>query len=138
MIDPTIKLPTDALDASSGWLGSADAAQSEDPFRALRRKSAPSNLQDATLAWMARLPREVQPRTLAHRYARIANQLAALWKTGHLFDAYLDDLLVDRRGNRQGFPAEIAAELKKLARYHHARQRAAGGNPWAHERLSRF
>lgn len=131
-------LSSEVLDAASKFAGSPATQRTVDTFRALRRKAASSFLEDATLAWMARLPRDAQPRALARRYVRIANRLAAIWKSGHLVEAYLDDLLVDRRGNREGFPSEITAELKTLARFHHARQQAGAADPWASERLSKF
>lgn len=84
-----------------------------------RRKAAPTNeLLDAALQWAARLPRSVQPLALMRRFPRIANQLAASWSDAPSVRSYLEDLLVDHRGNRKGFPPEFLRELLALRLYH--------------------
>ena len=60
---------------------------------------------------------EVQPRALLQRLPRIANALARLWQDDVRLRFYLDDLLVDRRGGRHGFPPEILNELLVLREY---------------------
>jgi len=37
-----------------------------------------------------------------------------MWREPDIFRAYLEDLLIDRRGNRQGFPKAIRQELLAL------------------------
>lgn len=71
----------------------------------------------ATARWAASLPMEVQPVALLQRIPRIANALAHVWDdhSGRL--RYLDDLLVDRRGGRRGFPPDIHQELLMLREY---------------------
>jgi hypothetical protein len=71
----------------------------------------------ATARWAASLPMEVQPLALLQRIPRIANALAHVWDdhSGRL--RYLDDLLVDRRGGRRGFPPDIHQELLMLREY---------------------
>ena len=61
-------------------------------------------LLDATLTWMARLPKEMRPMALARSFPRIANYLASLWRRVSRCEEYLDALVVDHRGNRTGFP----------------------------------
>jgi len=65
------------------------------------------------LRWLAQFPREVRPLELFHTYPRIANQLAALGNPAAV-SAVLADLLIDKRGSRQGFPGGIALELSRL------------------------
>lgn len=48
------------------------------------------------------------------RFSRIALELATRWKRGDI-DAYLNSLLLDDRGNRQGFPADVLEELMFLS-----------------------
>ena len=48
------------------------------------------------------------------RFSRIAQALAARWN-GNGIDAYLNSLLLDDRGNRQGFPAAVLEELMFLS-----------------------
>lgn len=80
-----------------------------------RRRLLPSDraLQGSTIEWLLALPESLQPRLLCDRYPRAANALAAAW-AGQDRAAALDDLLVDRRGNRRGFPPEIQSELQAL------------------------
>jgi hypothetical protein len=94
------------------------APQDEDAQRR-RRKGAPSNeLLKPTFRWAATLPRSVQPLALMRRFPRIGNQLAAVWSDTPAVRSYLDSLLVDDRGNRQGFPPDVLRELLSLRLYH--------------------
>jgi hypothetical protein len=84
-----------------------------------RRMSEPANgLLKPTFAWAATLPLEVQPRALLFRFPRIANLIAAMWQDPNSLRRYVDDLLVDKRGNRQGFPLEVLRELFRLRAYY--------------------
>jgi len=84
-----------------------------------RRKTEPSNgLLKPTFAWASTLPVEVQPRSLLYKFPRIANLMAAMWPDPNSFRRYMDDLLVDKRGNRQGFPVDVLRELFELRAYY--------------------
>lgn len=48
------------------------------------------------------------------RFPRIARELSLRWKDGDI-DGYLDGLLIDERGNRQGFPGSVLEELMFLS-----------------------
>ena len=67
-----------------------------------------------TMTWAAKLPRDIRPMTLLRTYPRIANFMAAAWPDPTSFRPYIDELFVDRRGNRQGFPPDVMAELFAL------------------------
>jgi len=83
------------------------------------RKAVPANIPlGPTLMWIESLPPEQRPTALLRRFARIANLLAATWADAKAFDACMDSLLTDKRGNRQGFPSDVLAELIALRRYH--------------------
>jgi hypothetical protein len=73
-----------------------------------------SVLLSTTLTWMAGLPEEVRPLVLARRFPRIANSIADLWRRAARCEDYLESLVVDRRGDRTGFPPDVAQELTKL------------------------
>ena len=93
----------------TGTVDWRDARQPPDP--------ATQVLTPAALKWLAQLPREVRPLELFHTYPRIANQLAALaGQQGYPTPVtlFLADLLIDKRGSRQGFPGGIAQELSRL------------------------
>jgi hypothetical protein len=88
--------------AATDW---SEARQPIDP--------ATQALTPVALKWLAQLPREVRPFELFHTYPRIANQLAALGNAAAV-SAFLGELLIDKRGDRQGFPGGIAQELSRL------------------------
>jgi hypothetical protein len=52
--------------------------------------------------------------TLAKRFPHVVNRLAACWAVPLDVIDLLDELLVDRRGGRRGFPADTLAELLAL------------------------
>jgi hypothetical protein len=79
---------------------------------------SPPALSPAAAEWLAGLPAERAPRQMAEAFPHVANQIACMWKTPRLLDRYLDDLLVDRRGNRQGFPFPVAFEIMQLRDYY--------------------
>jgi ankyrin repeat protein len=60
---------------------------------------------------------EFYPHFLEERFSRVFNKIVELCET-KLIEAYLLDLMVDKRGGtRQGFPPEAATEIVRLGRY---------------------
>ena len=96
-----------------------------------RSRTPKEPLLDVTRTWLASLPEEICPMELARQFPRIANRLRQLWKQVARCEEYLDDLLVDRRGTRKGFPPKIAQELQALREYH-ALLHPSGRSPWDH------
>ena len=75
--------------------------------------------RDATLLplavrWYAELPAEVRPELLAAMFPGITNKLALAWPEAPRARALLDELLIDRRGDRSGFPSRVFDELLRL------------------------
>ncbi len=64
------------------------------------------------------LDKRVLPIQLSCRYPRVMNQIARLWRRPAHLDRYFEDLLIDKRGGRQGFPFAVAAELAALNDYY--------------------
>jgi hypothetical protein len=98
-----------------------------DPWAALR---APPSEQDRTLIssthfWLHSVPSGAHPKRLCQMYPRIANKLAAHWHDKSATERILDELLHDKRGNRQGFPPVITAELMRLREVLSAQERRA-------------
>jgi hypothetical protein len=93
-----------------------DTALERDP-RSLRRASQLNLPLPTAQRWVSLLPGEIQPRGLLQRFPRIANKLARLWGDGEAVADYLDHLLVDERGKRQGFPPDVHNELLNLRDY---------------------
>ena len=84
-----------------------------------RRASEPVNgLLRPTISWAQSLPPQALPNALLAKFPRIGNLLAVLWDDPNSARRYLDDLLVDKRGNRQGFPLDILRELLALRTYY--------------------
>lgn len=54
---------------------------------------------------------------LTQHFPRIAETVQAMWGAPEL-DAYFDRLLIDQRGTRAGFPAEVVKALLALSRQH--------------------
>jgi hypothetical protein len=90
---------------------------SDAAYASMRKAQPPAKALPVTWAWAARLPPHVRPMQLLHQYPRVANALAASWAEPHSFRACLYELLVDRRGNRRGFPQRVQAELLALRAY---------------------
>lgn len=76
-------------------------------------------LQHFTLVWLKGLPDRIRPLKCAQHYPRVLNKLAALWSLDERCIDFLDELLTDRRGERQGFGYGIPGELR-LLRMHRA------------------
>lgn len=83
-----------------------------------RRKAQATDraLSGGTIDWVLSLPPSLRPRELCERFPRVANALAEAWRDPPRRAALLDDLLLDRRGGRQGFPPEIRREIEQLRR----------------------
>ncbi|GAB4115399.1 MAG: hypothetical protein Fur0026_01220 [Sideroxydans sp.] len=62
----------------------------------------------------------IYPHLLETRFPRVFGKILELIETPHI-QAYLDDLMVDKRGgDRAGFPPDAAAEIIRLGNYLHA------------------
>lgn len=57
------------------------------------------------------------PHLLEQNYIHILNRLMQLWALPE-FDTFMHDLLIDKRGGRQGFPPEVLAELLFMNELH--------------------
>ena len=68
-------------------------------------------LLPSTQKWLDALPPRVQPRALCKFYPRVANLVAAMWADTGALGAYLDELLVDLRQGRKGFPRDVRSDL---------------------------
>lgn len=58
--------------------------------------------------------RQPVPSALELRFPRIARELALRWKTRDIHE-YMDALLIDQRGDREGFPPDVQEELMLLS-----------------------
>ena len=74
----------------------------------------PQTVLPSTINWLAGLPSDIRPRHLPIEFTHVANALSRLWASPDECLAYFDELLLDRRGNRRGFPLVVAMELAGL------------------------
>jgi hypothetical protein len=83
------------------------------PARA-RMDDGVQELMPETFKWLAMLPASVRPKKLPALYPRIANRIAALWTRPLQCERYLDELMLDQRGSREGFQPGVGAEIAAL------------------------
>jgi len=89
-------------------------------FTRQRRAAPVAFLLPSTQKWHDALPRRVQPHALCDFYPRVANFIAAMWGDTESLRTYFDELLVDRRRGRKGFPPDVFNDLRGLRDYHAA------------------
>jgi hypothetical protein len=75
-------------------------------------------LSDEASRWLVELPADVRPIALARKFPRIANSICDLWRRVARCEEYLDSLVVDLRGDRSGFPPDVAKDLHVLRGYY--------------------
>lgn len=84
-------------------------------------------LQNHAASWLMSLPESVRPLRLARQFPRIVNTISTEWKRPNVCDKVFDDLTIDHRGNRKGFPLEVMKEISDLKAYYevevHKRQK---------------
>lgn len=85
------------------------------PLRRLVHLREPLSSQARGVAATLRAD-ETSIEVLADRFPHVLNRLAATWGTPTEALALIDELLVDRRGNRHGFPRDALDELLRLQR----------------------
>ena len=98
-----------------------------------RRTQQPTNeLTPATHEWLQTLPAAVRPESLASQYGRVLNALRLCWGQPETCLDYFEDLLIDRRGDRLGFPADIVIEIAVLKDYYESALHGTAQSVWEH------
>lgn len=110
-LPPAQPPPAEAEPLEPGWV----------PLRRAPRGTDQA-LTGTARQWLRRLPPGRRPYRLCELYPRVANRLAWCWGDGGLAGQVLEDLLVDRRGGRAGFPRPVVRELQRLQQFN-AQQR---------------
>ena len=86
---------------------------------------------------------DLYPAKTAEKFPRIVEKIGILWGTVGM-SRYFSEILFDERGDREGFPPEVMAELFALSNYHESAKpsRSALQNSWHDgkdiDRLERF
>lgn len=84
---------------------------------------------DARLLQILNNREQNYPHALARQYPRILSRIMELWDSP-ASDAYFVDLMVDKRGNRAGFPAEVASDIIYLSMVHARQHESAKQDVW--------
>lgn len=137
-MDPIVFEKVTLQEAKAVLDGSEKRAEPKDAWVSKRLPPNPEDLQlqDATLRWIASLPENVRPWELARQFPRVANKLAKIWGQQSVRERELEDLLIDKRGNRQGFPMQVAAEVMAL-KVHYATEPQENTLDWSRKLESR-
>jgi hypothetical protein len=85
-------------------------------------------IKPETMQWVVRLPVDLRP-TALRDFPHVLNKLAELWSDDEACGTYLESLLLDDRGGRQGFPPAALSELIALNLHNHGSIGAAGQKP---------
>ena len=93
-----------------------------------RNPPPPEHLLPTREVWLDVLPPAAFPGALATHYPRIVNLIAMLWSHSIGCSAYFDELIIDRRGGRQGFPAAVKHDLLVLRDYWYSMAHYLDGN----------
>lgn len=89
-----------------------------------------SGVTALTAKWMAGLPQSLQPKEAAAHFPHVVNKLAALWPSPKACRQYFDEVLLDDRGDRQGFPVRVAHELVALQNHYDTVVHPSPLAPW--------
>ena len=107
--------------------------------RAAPPASTATSMKNEKLAEVYKSMPDKYPYRLEERFARIVGRIAELWLSPQL-EHYFNELLMDRRGGRQGFPPEIMSELMTLYATHTSIVSANAKDPldpWGFEAMRR-
>jgi len=67
---------------------------------------------------VASLPYALRPSATRQRFPHVLERIAAEWEVPRRFLQLMDELLIDQRGNRAGFPFDCILELTNLREYY--------------------
>jgi hypothetical protein len=125
LFNRTLRRRSSAAREPESKTSEADAWMQATRRREFESMRAPARDSDRTLAmetrlWLLRLPPKLRPTTLADSYPRVVNRIARDWSDNFMLEVCFEDLMVDRRGGRRGFPKMALQEIKRL---HHFNMR---------------
>lgn len=95
--------------------GAADEGEAAD---ARSWAFGPRQLTRAAVRLLESLPPDLRLVALRGQFPRILNRVADAWPSPAAFDALTGSLLIDERGNRQGFPMQVITEITDLREHY--------------------
>jgi hypothetical protein len=75
-------------------------------------------LEPRAIRLLDALPEALRLFQLRRHYPHVLNQLAQRWHDAGQMQQLIQSLLIDQRGNREGFPPDAQAEVQELADYY--------------------
>jgi hypothetical protein len=105
------------LDEPVTLRGSSYVSPQAPSYRRRPESERDKRLTPEAFQWLHELPRHERPVQLALQFPRIVNKMADIWEDEKATTSYLQELLVDHRGNRRGFPAPVVGDLMRLRAY---------------------
>jgi hypothetical protein len=111
-VDPKTNLVRDAALNKHADLEPAPATAAD--WNAVRKAHPLNQILPATRRWFDSLPASCRPIEMMKTYPRIANRIALAWREPRTAQEVIHDLLIDQRGERQGFPPFVMMELMRL------------------------
>jgi len=111
-----------ATDISSSPPQSAEQAYVHD--------NTPVELSEAAIAVLGTLPTAVKPILMSIDFPHIVNRICDLWTRPLLLDRYFEELTVDGRGGRRGFPLGVATEIANLREHYQTKVKPLKKTTW--------
>jgi hypothetical protein len=99
------------------------------------RPAPSSELTGEALRLLVKLDARVVLHDLPTRFPRVLNKVAAAWSRPAQADRCFDELLMDARGARQGFPLSVVSELTTLRHYYLTHVFPKKNDPWEQSHL---
>ncbi|HXV08637.1 MAG TPA: hypothetical protein VD791_11445 [Burkholderiales bacterium] len=94
-----------------------------------------SELSAEAVRLLASLGKRVSMNELAAQYPRVLNRIAAVWYKRAEADRCFDELLLDARRTRQGFPQSVVYEIASLRHHHVTHVFPKHVDPWEQSQL---
>ena len=91
---------------------------------------APVELSTTATTVLATLPIDVKPILMSIDFPHIVNKISELWTRPILLDRYFEELSLDARGGRKGFPLGVALEIANLREYYQTKVRPLKKSTW--------
>lgn len=99
-------------------------------------RSAPSaELTGEALRLLVKLGTRVPLHDLPTRFPRVLNKVASAWSRPADAERCFDELLMNTRGARQGFPLSVVSELTTLRHYYLTHVFPKRNDPWEQSHL---
>lgn len=126
VLDKPVEFETDAYDRALESFARQEKleherrqiAQQRQSTRSLSQQSHQNDAIPFANALIAKLPSDLSVVHLYADFPHVLNKIAMTWGDHESFYRLMDDLLIDKRGGRAGFPFASAIELSRLAEHY--------------------